>query len=99
MIKTIIEDFKRESSKDILVGIRDNFFFGFLGAMLVVFISTKTDILVLFGYVMYYLYMGKIVNRDKYNTLLGKYIVFPFPSSIGAYTGYKISLILTNLLQ
>ncbi len=35
--------------------------------------------------------MGKIVNRPKYVTDLGKMIVFPIPSALGAFTGYKLS--------
>ena len=73
--------------------------FGFLGAILVVFISTRTDIAVLLGYIVYYSYMARIVNRPKYVTDLGKLIVFPLPSAAGAFTGYKLSLILITYLQ
>jgi hypothetical protein len=72
--------------------------FGFIGATLVVFIATKTDIAVLVGYLVYYMYMGKIVNRPKYVTDLGKLIIFPIPSAFGAFTGYKISYLLLTLL-
>ena len=77
----------------------DNFIFGFIGATLVVFIATKTDIAVLLGYIVYYLFMGKIVNRPKYVTDLGKLIVFPIPSALGAFTGYKLSYVLLELIN
>ena len=80
-------------------GFRDNFIFGFLGATLVVFIATKTDIAVLMGYITYYFFMGKIVNRPKYVTDLGKMIVFPIPSALGAFTGYKLSYVLLELIK
>jgi hypothetical protein len=76
-----------------------NFTFGFIGATLVVFIATKTDLAVLLGYITYYFFMGKIVNRPKYVTDLGKMIVFPIPSALGAFSGYKLSYILLELLK
>jgi hypothetical protein len=76
-----------------------NFTFGLLGATLVVFIATRTDIAVLLGYITYYYFMGKIVNRPKYVTDLGKLIVFPIPSALGAFTGYKLSYILLELIK
>tara|TARA_R110000868_G_scaffold108307_3_gene295825 strand:- start:407 stop:718 length:312 start_codon:yes stop_codon:yes gene_type:complete len=87
----IIKEYKDATFHEIWEGVRDNFIFGFLGAILVVFIATKTDFAVLVGYLCYYLYMGKIVNRPKYVTSLGRLIVFPFPSAFGAFTGYKLS--------
>ena len=43
-------------------------------------------------------FMGKIVNRPKYVTELGKKIMFPIPSALGAFTGYKLSYLLLALL-
>jgi hypothetical protein len=42
--------------------------------------------------------MGKIVNRPKYVTKLGQMIVFPIPSALGAFTGYKLSYIILQLI-
>lgn len=95
----IIKEWKDASQQEIWEGVRDNFIFGFLGAILVVFISTRVDLAVLFGYITYYSYMGRIVNRPKYVTDLGKLIVFPFPSALGAFTGYKSSLLLITYIQ
>ena len=97
--KKIIKEYKTASRKEIWEGVRDNFIFGFLGAILVVFISTRTDIAVLFGYIVYYSFMGRIVNRPKYVTDLGKLIVFPIPSALGAFTGYKLSYLLFELMK
>jgi hypothetical protein len=98
-VNKIIKEWKEATTKEIWEGVRDNFIFGFLGAILVVFISTRTDIAVLLGYIIYYSYMGRIVNRPKYVTDLGKLIVFPFPSAAGAFVGYKASLSLITYLQ
>ena len=95
----IVKEYKNATRKEIWEGARDNFTFGFLGAILVVFISTRIDIAVLFGYLVYYSYMGRIVNRPKYVTDLGKLIVFPIPSALGAFTGYKLSYLLIQLIQ
>jgi hypothetical protein len=43
--------------------------------------------------------MGRILNRPKYVTDLGKLIVFPIPSTLGAFTGYKLSSYLIKLLS
>lgn len=97
--KKIVKEWKEATPAEVWEGIRDNFTFGFLGAILVVFIATKTDIAVLVGYIIYYFFMGKIVNRPKYVTDLGKLIVFPIPSSLGAFTGYKLSYILIDFIN
>jgi hypothetical protein len=96
--KKIYKEWKDATRIEIWEGVRDNFTFGFIGATLVVFIATRTDIAVLLGYVIYYFFMGRIVNRPKYITDLGKLIVFPIPSALGAFTGYKLSYILLGLL-
>ena len=96
--KKIVKEYNSASTKEVWEGVRDNFTFGFLGATLVVFIATRTDIAVLMGYLIYYFFMGKIVNRPKYVTDLGRLIVFPIPSALGAFTGYKLSYILLHLI-
>jgi predicted glycosyltransferase len=98
-IKKIVKEYNDATKYEIWEGIRDNFTFGFLAAILIVFIATKTDIAVLLGYITYYFYMGKIVNRPKYVTDLGRLIVFPIPSSLGAFTGYKISYYFIQVLS
>jgi len=97
--KKIVKEYKEATTFEIWEGVRDNFTFGFIGATIVVFIATRTDLAVLLGYLTYYFYMGKIVNRPKYVTDLGKMIVFPLPSALGAFTGYKLSYYLIQLLQ
>ena len=98
-IQKIVKEYKDASIYEVLENVLVNFTFGFLGATLVVFIATRTDVAVLLGYITYYFFMGKIVNRPKYVTDLGKLIVFPIPSALGAFTGYKLSSILLELLK
>jgi len=96
--KRIYVEYKNASIQEIWEGVRDNFTFGFLGAILVVFIATRTDLAVLLGYLAYYAFMGRIVNRPKYVTELGKLIVFPIPSALGAFAGYKLSYFLLQFI-
>ena len=96
--KKIVKEWNEATNAEIIEGIRDNFIFGFLGATIVVFISTRADIMVLAGYITYYYFMGRIVNRPKYVTSLGKLIVFPIPSALGAFAGYKLAYIIQNLM-
>lgn len=97
--KKIVKEYKDASSYEIWEGVRDNFIFGFIAASLIVFTATKTDFAVLIGYLTYYFFMGKIVNRPKYVTDLGKLIVFPIPSAFGAFTGYKLSYYFLQFLS
>jgi hypothetical protein len=97
-VRKLVREYNNATNQEIWEGVRDNFLFGFIGATLVVFIATKTDIAVLLGYIVYYIFMGKIVNRPKYVTDLGKLIIFPIPSALGAFIGYKLSYLLLGLL-
>jgi len=96
--KKIVKEYKNATTSEIWEGVRDNFTFGFIGATIVVFIATRADFAVLLGYLTYYFFMGKIVNRPKYVTDLGRMIVFPIPSALGAFVGYKLSYLLLQLL-
>jgi hypothetical protein len=98
-IQKIVKEYKEATPMEIFEGVRDNFIFGFLGATIVVFIATRTDLMVLFGYLTYYFFMGRIVNRPKYVTDLGKLIVFPIPSALGAFTGYKLSYFIQQFIH
>ena len=97
--RKIYKEYKDATRLEIWEGVRDNFTFAFIGATLVVFIATKADIAVLLGYLAYYAFMGRILNRPKYVTDLGKLIVFPIPSAIGAFIGYKLSYVLLSYIS
>lgn len=98
-LQQIVKDWQDATRAEVWEGVRDNFLFGFIGATLVVFIATRTDIAVLVGYVTYYFFMGRIVNRPKYVTDLGKLVVFPIPSALGAFVGYKLSYLLIQIVN
>jgi hypothetical protein len=54
--------------------------------------------LVLVNYIIYYILISYIVNRKKYETMLGKFIVLPGSAAIGAFTGYKLAQLITKLI-
>jgi hypothetical protein len=95
----LIKEYKKSSKKEVwLDGVLFNFIYGLLGSMVVVAITSRVDVAVLLAYLIYYFYLGKVINRPKYVTSLGKFIVFPIPTSIGAFTGYKLAPFLIELI-
>jgi hypothetical protein len=51
------------------------------------------------SYLLYYFFLGKVVNRPKYVTDLGKFIVFPVPTALGAFIGYKLAPHLIGMIM
>jgi hypothetical protein len=95
-LKNIKKEYRETTPGEIRNGVIENFVYGFLGSVLVVFIAERVDVLVLIGYMVYYFFVGKVINRPKYVTSLGKFIVFPVPTALGAFTGYKVAFILAQ---
>ena len=97
--KKIIKEWKDATSREIVEAIIDNALYGFLTAVVVVAVAMKIDVAVLFAYVVYFSYVGKIINRPKYITDLGKIVIFPFSSAFGAFVGYKLSQWVLELVK
>lgn len=97
--KKIIKEWKDATSREIIEAIIDNALYGFLTAVVVVAVAMKIDIAVLFAYIIYFSYVGKIINRPKYITDLGKIVIFPFSSAFGAFVGYKLSQWVLELIK
>jgi hypothetical protein len=99
-LSNIVEDYKSSTPEEVWIeGVLYNFLYGFLGAVVIVAVSLRIDMAVLISYMVFYFFLGKIVNRPKYVTDLGKFIVFPVPTALGAYVGYKLSPLLISYLQ
>ena len=75
-----------------------NFMWGFLGNSIVVFAAKELDFMVLINYIVYYVLISYIVNRKKYETMLGKFIVLPGSAAAGAFTGYKLAQIIAQII-
>jgi hypothetical protein len=98
-MKKLIADYRDNDKKELWVdGVLYNFIYGVLGAVVIVAITIKSDMGVLVSYLLYYFFLGKIVNRPKYVTDLGKFIVFPIPTALGAFIGYKLGSIFIGVL-
>ena len=90
-IKKIGKEYRDTPKSEILEAVFENFTYGILGSIIIVFITLRIDIAVLIAYMCYYFFVGKVVNRPKYITSLGKFIVFPVPAALGAFIGYKLA--------
>jgi hypothetical protein len=75
-----------------------NFMWGFFANSIVVFVSKDMDTMVLINFIVYYTLVSYIFNRKKYETKLGKFVVLPVSSSIGAFVGYKIAQIISVVI-
>ena len=72
-----------------------NFTWGFFGNSIVVFMAKEIDLAVLINFFMYYLLISYVVNRDKYTTRLGRFIILPVSSALGAFCGYKVAQLIS----
>ena len=98
-MKKLKKEFKEANPVELWIdGVLYNFIYGVLGAIVVVTITLRVDIAVLLAYLAYYFFLGKVVNRPKYVTSLGKFIVFPVPTAIGAFIGYKLGPLLIAII-
>ena len=97
-LKKIRKEYLETSAGELRMAAFENFVYGFIGSIIVVFIANRIDIAVLISYLCYYFFVGKVVNRPKYVTSLGKFIMFPIPAALGAFTGYKLASILSQYL-
>jgi hypothetical protein len=98
-IKNIQREYRETPSRELKEAAFENFIYGFIGSIIVVFISNKVDIAVLISYIAYYFFVGKVINRPKYVTSLGKFIVFPTFAATGAFIGYKLAQIISPYLN
>jgi len=99
-LSTIVDDYHSSTPQEVWIdGVLYNFIYGFLAAVILVAVNLGIDIAVLISYMIYYFFLGKIVNRPKYVTDLGKFIVFPVPTALGAFLGYKVAPYLIQVLQ
>lgn len=94
-LKKIRKEYYETPKQEIIQAAIENAIYGLLGSIIMVFIANRIDIAVLLGYMTYYFYVGKVINRPKYVTSLGKFIMFPVPTALGAFTGYKVASLLS----
>tara|TARA_R110000823_G_C15747213_1_gene481504 strand:+ start:335 stop:637 length:303 start_codon:yes stop_codon:yes gene_type:complete len=98
-LKKLKKEYRESTPGEIRQAVLENAVYGFLGSILVVFIAQRMDIAVLIGYMTYYFFVGRVINRPKYVTSLGKFIVFPTSAALGAFVGYKLAYLLSTYLS
>lgn len=84
--------------KEILSECLINFIYGFVGNLMVPFIVARHDFGIVITMGLYYFMLSYILNRDKYESKLGRYMLLPIPAIIGAYTAIKLGYVLTTIL-
>lgn len=97
-LKKIQKEYRETQPKELFQAAFENSIYGFIGSIIVVFIANRIDIAVLISYLCYYFFVGKVVNRPKYVTSLGKFIMFPIPAALGAFIGYKLAYYISQFL-
>jgi hypothetical protein len=60
--------------------------------------AKEIDMAVLINFFLYYMLISYIVNRNKYESNFGKFVVLPGSAALGAYTGYKVAQIISAFL-
>ena len=75
-----------------------NFSWGFFGNSIVVFMAKEIDLAVLINFFLYYILISYIVNRAKYISNFGKFVVLPGSAALGAFTGYKVAQFVSQCL-
>ena len=84
--------------KELLFETLINFRWGFVGNSIVLFISKELDVMVFINFIIYYSLMSYIFNRNKYTTKLGRFIILPLSASFGAFSGYKVAQLISNIM-
>lgn len=75
-----------------------NFLYGFLSGLVIASIMIGNPYLIGGCYYILKQLESKILNRNKYTTRLGKYYIFPIPSTLGFVLGWYISTIIQLII-
>lgn len=97
-IEKLQKEYRETPKNEIREAVIENFIYGFIASVIVVFVSNQIDIAVLLSYIAYYFFVGRVINRPKYVTSLGRFIVFPASAAIGAFVGYKLAQVISPML-
>lgn len=73
-----------------------NFLYAYVANVTTPFIVRKYDWGVFFGFLFYFYFLSYIINRDKYNTKFGRYVLMPLPCVLGAFVAYKTGFLIVE---
>lgn len=71
-----------------------NFLYGFFGGSIISSMIIGQWYLILISYYLFKQIEGKILNRNKYITKLGKNIIYPIPSTLGFILAWYLSTLI-----
>lgn len=71
-----------------------NFLFGVTSSIVIIALTMNQWWLVVASYYLHKQLESRILNRNRYTTRLGKYYIFPIPSTIGFFLGWYLSKII-----
>lgn len=89
---------RRKYKKELNTAIKQNFIYGILYGIVPTFIVSGKDVLIILSVLVYSSYLSIVLNRDKYKTAFGRHILFPGMFTIGAYVGFKLAKLISQLL-
>ncbi len=76
-----------------------NFTWGFAANIMTPFIVANIQLGVLFGFLVNYYVISHILNRKKYVSKIGRYVILPIPATLGAFASYKLGRYIVTLLM
>lgn len=80
----------RDNKIDIWNACWQNYLYGFSGWMIPVAVNLSNTYIIATVAFLFYSFLSKIINRDKYTTNLGKYVFFPVPATFGAISAFYL---------
>lgn len=87
------------SFKELVFEFIINFLYAFAANIMTPFIVSRNDFGIFLAFLMYAYMLSYILNRDKYESKLGRYILMPLPYTLGAFTAIKLGYIIVELIK
>jgi hypothetical protein len=89
---------RRKYPEELRTAIWQNLVYGMLYATIPTFIASGKDIPIIVALMLHSTFLSVVLNRDKYKTRFGRFVVFPTMFTLGAYIGFKIAQIISNFI-
>lgn len=88
----------KTTAKELVFEIVINFVYAFCANIMVPFIVLKYDFGIFMCFLLYAYMLSYILNRDKYESKLARYIIMPIPYAFGGFIAIKIGYVIANLI-
>lgn len=97
-IRKVVLEYRRQSRKDVLRALIENFGYGFTQMAVPTMISLSYDVGIIVTMMIYYSFLSIVINRKKYDTILGRHIIFPGACALGGYMGYTFASFVESII-